>query len=102
MPPLENGMLTALWTVAASNEGGWNYSTGVARLPGSFHQPPPLGQGEVGGRRSSREVAGCRLCIHLDLGVGGDQVLGDRHLLDDLDALLAQRVRLHVAHRGEA
>ena len=53
-------------------------------------------------RRLGREVAGRLLGLHLDLRVGGNQLVRDRHALDDLDALGVDRVVLHVAHRNEA
>src|SRR6185369_12710609 len=64
-----------------------------AKRSASLVQCPALGLGELGGRGLvGREVARGLLGIHLDLGVGGNQLVGDRHLLNDLDALLAQRV----------
>ena len=53
-------------------------------------------------RRLRGVVAGSFLGGDFDVGVGGDHVVGDRHPLDDLDALADQRVVLHVAHRNEA
>src|SRR4029077_10219361 len=67
----------------------------------SLVETPPLGLGELRRRGLlGREVAGGLLGIHLDLGVSGYEIVGDRHLLDDLDALLPQRIGLHVAHGG--
>ena len=42
-----------------------------------------------GSARLRRVVAGGLLGLHLDLRVGRDQLVGDRHALDDLDALAA-------------
>src|SRR4051812_11522445 len=50
----------------------------------SLVETPSLGLGEIGGELDLREVAGGLLGIHLDLRVGRDQILGNRHLLDNL------------------
>ncbi|CCD99338.1 hypothetical protein BRAS3809_2590011 [Bradyrhizobium sp. STM 3809] len=52
--------------------------------------------------RLQREIAGGLLRRDLDMGVGRDQLVGDRHALDDVDALADQRIVFHVAHRDEA
>src|SRR5262249_28652109 len=52
-----------------------------------FIEAPPLGLGELGRLGLAlREVSGGLLGIHLDLRVGGDELVGDRHLLANLDA----------------
>ena len=68
------------------------------------HRGAALGAAQLGAARHAgrREIAGGLLAVHLDLRVERDQPVGDRHLLDDLDALRAQRVVLHVRHRHPA
>ena len=51
---------------------------------------------------SARVVARRLLGRDLHLRIGGHQLVGQRHALDDLDALRDERVVFHVAHRDQA
>lgn len=56
-----------------------------------------LGTGDV----SLGEVSRRNLGLHLDLGIWGDQLIGDLAALQDLDASIHNRVVLHVGHGHE-
>src|SRR5277367_6414719 len=59
---------------------------GAAQFPGAW-----LARG--------REIPGSLLGVHLDRGVLRHQIVGDRDLLADRDALRGQRLMFHVRHR---
>ena len=52
-------------------------------------------------RRLRRVIAGGLLGRDFHMGVGGNQLVWNRHAFDDLDALADQRIIFHVAHRDE-
>ena len=49
-----------------------------------------------------RIISGGFFGRYLDMGVGRHKLIGQRHALDNLDALGDERVMFHVAHRDEA
>src|ERR1700722_11201276 len=49
-----------------------------------------------------RIISGGLFGRYLDMSVSRDKLVGQRHALDDLDALGDERVVFHVAHRDEA
>ena len=71
--------------------GGAQIGHGVCHRQRLLIELAPLRAGKfVGAGFGGAEIARRLLGIHLDLGICGDQLVGDRHLLDDLDALVAR------------